>query len=592
VRFVLAIVSFVLALLAIGLGIAQKTVFALPDDVSAQISTDTSAPVTIIKGSTLNAHPRSQTITISGAETVFAAYGRTSDVEGFIGNASYNEISFDPETGELVNTLTPGEATLPNAAGSDLWLLDYSNENDLKITINVPEDISVIIMSDGVAAAPSNVSIVWPLDNSTPWAVPLVVGGAILLLIGLVFLFWAITHMRSARGPRRKSQKMPKLPRQPRYKPSRVRPKALESPSKGRRSARTSMIAIVPLTLVTALVLSGCSADFWAGRNSPTEVQVTPEPTLTDEDGSVPAEAPAVTEPQAKRIIARIAAVVTEADTAADKELAATRLAGPALELRLANYKIRKSDKTFKALSQIPSGPVQLVLPQQRNTWPRTVFAAIKDEDPTVPSVALVLIQQSAREQYLVHYAITLEPGAEIPPVAYPTVGTFRLDADNAFLAIPPSQLALAYADILMTGEKSESYNLFEAEGDSLRVDVGVEAKTARKKKIPSTARLTFENLVGEGEPIALTTNDEGALVAVSLNEVETIRVVEAGAAVNAPKSVKALLGKSLSTKGLVATYGDQLLFYVPKIGSDQKIVLLGYSQGLIAASEYKKKKK
>ena len=588
-RFVLAIVSFVLALLAIGLGIAQKTVFALPDDVSAHIATDTSAPVTIIKGSTLNAHPRSQTITISGSETVFAAYGRTADVEGFIGDASYNEISFDPETGELVNKLSPGEATLPNAAGSDLWLLDYSNENDLKITINVPEDISVIIMADGVAAAPSNIAIVWPLDNSTPWAVPLVVGGSIMLLIGLVFLFWAITHMRSARGPRRKSQKMPKLPRQPKYKPSRVRPKALESPSKGRRSARTTMVAIVPLTLVTALVLSGCSADFWAGRNAQSELQVTPEPTATAADGT-PTEAPAVTEPQAKRIIARIAAVVTEADTAADKELAATRLAGPALDLRLANYKVRKSDKTFKALSQIPSGPVQLVLPQQRDTWPRTVFAAIKDEDPTVPSVALVLIQQSAREQYLVHYAITLEPGAEIPPVAYPTVGTFRLDADNALLAIPPSQLAMSYADVLMKGEESENFDLFEAEGDSLRVDVGVEAKRARMKKIPSTAKLSFENVLGSGDPVALTTNDEGALVAVSLNEVETIRVVEAGAAVNAPKSVKALLGKSLSTKGLVATYGDQLLFYVPKIGSDQKIVLLGYSQGLIAASEYKKK--
>ena len=588
-RFVLATVSFVLALLAIGLGIAQKTVFALPDDVSAHIATDTSAPVTIIKGSTLNAHPRSQTITISGSETVFAAYGRTADVEGFIGDASYNEISFDPETGELVNKLTPGEATLPNAAGSDLWLLDYSNENDLKITINVPEDISVIIMADGVAAAPSNIAIVWPLDNSTPWAVPLVVGGAIMLLIGLVLLFWAITHMRSARGPRRKSQKMPKLPRQPKYKPSRVRPKALESPSKGRRSARTTMVAIVPLTLVTALVLSGCSADFWAGRNAQSELQVTPEPTSTAADGT-PTEAPAVTEPQAKRIIARIAAVVTEADTAADKELAATRLAGPALDLRLANYKVRKSDKTFKALSQIPSGPVQLVLPQQRDTWPRTVFAAIKDEDPTVPSVALVLIQQSAREQYLVHYAITLEPGAEIPPVAYPTVGTFRLDADNALLAIPPSQLAMSYADVLMKGEESENFDLFEAEGDSLRVDVGVEAKRARMKKIPSTAKLSFENVLGSGDPVALTTNDEGALVAVSLNEVETIRVVEAGAAVNAPKSVKALLGKSLSTKGLVATYGDQLLFYVPKIGSDQKIVLLGYSQGLIAASEYKKK--
>jgi len=588
VRFVLAIVSFVLAALAIGLGIAQKTVLALPDDVSATISTDTTAPITVIDGAVLNAHPRSQTISMSGADTVFAAYGRTADIKAWVGDTSYNTVAFD-ETGELVNTLVPGEATAPTAAGSDLWYLDYSDENDLKITVNVPEDVSLIVMADGTAPAPTDISIVWPLDNSTPWATPLIIAGAGFLLIGLALLFWGVIHMRSARGPRRKSQKMPKLPRQPKYKPSRVRPKALEAPNKGRRSTKTSLVAVIPLTLVGTLILGGCSADFWAGRSASIETQATPTPSPTAADGTA-LEAPAVTEAQAKRIIARVSAVVTQADTDRDAALAGTRLAGPALELRLANYKMRKEDKTVKALAQIPAGPVRLTLPQQRDSWPRTVFAAIQDEDTTVPSVALVLIQQSPREQYMVHYAITLEPGAEIPPVAYPTVGTNRLSADSPLLAVAPADVAPAYSDILMKGDKSTSFELFEAEGDSLREDVGVAEKTRRKKKIPSTAKLTFTNEVGEGEVVALTTNDGGALVAVSLDEVETIRVVESGAAVNAPKSVKALLGKSLSTKGLVATYGDQLLFYVPPVGSDQKIIMLGYSQGLITASEYKKK--
>jgi hypothetical protein len=44
------------------------------------------------------------------------------------------------------------------------------------------------------------------------------------------------------------------------------------------------------------------------------------------------------------------------------------------------------------------------------------------------------------------------------------------------------------------------------------------------------------------------------------------------------------------SSKGLVATYGDQLLFYVPSAtDKSKKIVLLGFSQGLIAAKEFKK---
>ena len=590
-RFVFAIVSLVLAALAIGLGIAQRTVFALPDSVSAEISIDTTAPVTIIPGDVLNAHPRSQTVTMEGDGVVFAAYGRTTDVEAFVGDASHNTLGINATTGRITTKLTEGEATLPSAAGSDLWLLDYSDENDLRITINVPDDVSLLVMSDGTAPAPSRLSIVWPVDNSTPWAIPLVIGGGGFLLLGLALLFWAVTHMHSARGPRRKSQKMPKLPRQPRYKPSRVRPKALESPSRGRRSIRPRVVAVIPLTLVGALVLGGCSPDFLAGR-TPAAGPSTSTAAAADLGAADEDEAPAVTEQQAKRIIARVSAVVTQADTDADKELAATRLAGPALELRLANYKMRKADKAIKPLAAIPAGPVKLTLPQQRDTWPRTVFAAILDDDPTVPSVALVLIQQSPREQYLVHYAITMEPGAIIPPVAQASVGTNRVLADVSLFTLAPSDVAMAYGDILMRGEKSEYFALFEDENDSLRLDVGLEAKTARKKKIPSTAKLSFENQAGTGETVALTTNDLGALVAVNLNEVETIRVVEAGAAVNAPKQVKALLGKSLSTKGLTAVYGDQLLFYVPPVGSDEKIVLLGYSQGIISASEYKKKKK
>jgi hypothetical protein len=44
----------------------------------------------------------------------------------------------------------------------------------------------------------------------------------------------------------------------------------------------------------------------------------------------------------------------------------------------------------------------------------------------------------------------------------------------------------------------------------------------------------------------------------------------------------------SSTTKGTIATYGDQLLFYVPPATSGQKIVLLGWASALIAAKERK----
>ena len=125
--------------------------------------------------------------------------------------------------------------------------------------MNVPDNISVIIASDGTAPAPNQIRIVWPLDASTPWAGPLIVGGGALLIVGLGLYLWGLYALRRSRGPRRKGgPKMPKLPKAPKYKPS----KSIEATPKGRRSARRAMIA-VPVVLVGALGLSGCSGDYW-----------------------------------------------------------------------------------------------------------------------------------------------------------------------------------------------------------------------------------------------------------------------------------------------------------------------------------------
>jgi hypothetical protein len=70
------------------------------------------------------------------------------------------------------------------------------------------------------------------------------------------------------------------------------------------------------------------------------------------------------------------------------------------------------------------------------------------------------------------------------------------------------------------------------------------------------------------------------------LIETEQVTPTEAGAAVNAPPAVAALAGRSQSTTGISATYGIQVLFFVPPVGSDAQVVLLGYTQGLIAAGE------
>ena len=56
-RFVIAIVLFLLAFLSIGYGIAQRTILAGPASFTTSVTTDSSAPITIIDGA--NASTRS-----------------------------------------------------------------------------------------------------------------------------------------------------------------------------------------------------------------------------------------------------------------------------------------------------------------------------------------------------------------------------------------------------------------------------------------------------------------------------------------------------------------------------------------------------
>jgi hypothetical protein len=251
---------------------------------------------------------------------------------------------------------------------------------------------------------------------------------------------------------------------------------------------------------------------------------------------------------------------------------------------------VRRADSTRPAVEAIPDGKITLTLPQQTdNSWPRAVLAVIEDpattdDGKTVPPVAVMLIQDDPRANYKAQYIIRLEPGAEITGVAPAAIGAGRLQLDSKFLAVEPQAIGAAYSDILINDTASASNDLFQAEGDTLRTDLGKAYKDGRK--VPTTASLTFAPSEATGPVVALSTNDSSGLVTVNINEDEMVKVVEAGAVAKSTADVKALTGKAESNKGFKATFGYQLLFLVPSVDTGGKIVLLGYSQGLVSASE------
>jgi hypothetical protein len=584
VRFIAAIISFVIAFGLIAYGIAQRTILAEANSITASETLKTTAAVTVIDSSVLRSRTGRQDVQISGAKNVFAAYGRTEDVLAWVGNTKYNKIGLNRAKTALTNRLIAGKNTsVPSPKGSDLWLDEQSATNSLNLTLNVPADISILVVSDGRSPAPSQLSIRWPLDNRTPWSGPLIVSGIVLLIVGIVLYFLALRNLRRSQGPRRKTPKMPKVPRQRSYKPR--KPQAIQA-TPGRRSNRRRMVAVLPVLLIGGLALSGCTAQSWPAFLAGASASPSPSPTSSPQT-TADVNPPAVTVTQLRSIVSRIAAVATKADADKNVDLAKTRFDGAALDLRAANYAIRKVDSTQAALAPIPTGELSIKLPQQTNKWPRTVLTVVNNpKDKTVAPVALMLEQKTPRDNYKVEYATALEARAQVPQLAPADLGAPRLAPDVLLLKMEPAKVALAYGDILANGPASTSMKDFDTKNDALISEIGLDFRKKTEAALPATAKMQIVNSNGPYESIALGSNDSGAIVAVYLNETITVTPTEAGASVNPEGQVKSLSGITGSTKGTVAVYGDQLLFFVPSVMSKQKISLLGFATGLVSAKE------
>jgi hypothetical protein len=404
--------------------------------------------------------------------------------------------------------------------------------------------------------------------------------GGVFVLGGIALLVWAFLHQRRSRGPRRRSGGT----RPPRVRASRRAAAAgAQVPSRSRRGRR-SLIA-VPVVLLGALSLAGCSSEYWPQGGG--DASATPTPTASATGAAEQAEPTAATRQQITRVVQRVAEVATKADADKDATLAESRFTGPALELRKANYQIRDKDTDVQAPPAISASNISVALPQQTDSWPRTVFVVASDpaDEKTAPQ-ALTLVQETARDDYKVAYDVSLEADAKLPSVAPVSIGTAQLASDSKLLALAPDQVGTAYGDILSKDADSEYAKLFQSDGDDLRAKIGKDYKDKKSASLPDTAKIEYSSESPDDSAIALATNGAGALVSVNLNEIEKVTPTAAGAEVNTEGAVKALSGVDTSTKGVSATYGVQLLFSVPAVGSDDKIVLLGFTQGLTAASE------
>lgn len=579
-RLVSAVLVLMLSVVALATGIALRTVLAGPDTVSRQVSIEHTAPALVIDGTVLSAFPGRQLVTVypdadMEDPTLTLVYGRTGDILAWLRPARYTAVTYNPITTELeAYPVLGSESTVPSPLGSDLWFEQYRDNQPIRVSLTAGEGISVAIFSTGSARAPGTVTISWPLDNATPLSGLLIVLGSVLLVTGGILLAVALRGIRRRRGP-----KKPKLVTSPKPRPGSkklVKPRRTSAQPRGRRAATRTAIVLIPVLGLGGL--ASCATDVEGTGGGGLDASTQP---------LGPQPYPVVTEAQFDRLMNRVARQIAAADENLDPALLEPRMGEPALTVRQAAYRLRSSDSELGTIVPLPGGPVQLLVPQQNRDWPRVVFAVIQDAAAAdTPSLGVVLRQETPRTNYRLHYVVSLAPDTVLPSFPAPAVGSARLARTSQLLLASPADTVAGYADILTEGSASSSWRQFDTLTDILFTVVGPEGQELREESFGSDLSLVLKIDEPEHFSVALATTDNGGIVFGVLQEEETVRPLQLGGTINATDSARVFSGLPESVVGFRATYEMHVLWYVPPIGSDDRIRVLGYTYQLVDAAE------
>ena len=586
-RLIVAIVLLAVSTVSLAFGVAGSTVFREPETIERSIVVDHTAPAIVIHGTSLQTFPGRPTITVEsdaaglastpggGQESrdsnqIVVVYARTIDVLAWLSPARHTQIRLD-SLGETLVTLprAGSDTSLPDPRGSDLWFQEFSGEDSVTVSASIPEDVSLLMMSDGQLPAPAQVTVSWPKVNESIWSIILIVVGIGTLAVGLSFVVLSFVHWRRNRGPKRKRTKRPSPPR----RISRSKPRSSVKP-RGRRAMR-----FVAIPVAGVLGLAGCQ------NSGVAEVEAETSDSTTSVVVQTPY--PAVTELQFSRILTKVSETIQIADDELSVNTLGNRVMEPTLEARRAAYIVKRVDSESGVLTPIPASPVRLVLPQQTTSWPRSVFGIIQDEQDTdSPSLGVVLRQESPRDDYRLSYAVVLAPQVQLPDLPSASVGAAKLSRDSKLTLVSPAETLEQYSDVLNRGSDSEFAGNFALATDRLFGLLGPSAQAVRQESFGEAVEVTWNTQPIDAEIVAFGTADGGALVLATLQETESVRPLQSGATVNASVSVRALTSLSQSTRGFDVLSNVQILWYVPPVGSTEGIQVLGYTYSLVGAKE------
>ena len=239
-RRILSAIIAALGLIAIALAVCSATIWRPGTTAEAALASAPAQNYVVTQPGVLNRVDSEVTITATAAsedEQVFIAVGHSADVNAWLANDPYVSVtgldswtalsatdvttrcgddaapasSAPTASGEASPTSAPStdengctvlEASNADPSTSDLWVATATGEGSATLNWDANDtDLVMLSATNGSSPAP-NVSLSWPRKVSTPWLVPGLVLGGLLLLVG-VFLFLIDIQMRHADQQRR-----------------------------------------------------------------------------------------------------------------------------------------------------------------------------------------------------------------------------------------------------------------------------------------------------------------------------------------------------------------------------------------------------
>ncbi|MDO4243666.1 MAG: hypothetical protein Q4C85_07900 [Actinomyces sp.] len=245
-RRILSMIIAVLGLIAIALAVCSATIWRPSSTAQASLAAAPTQNYVVTEPGVLSLVDSDVTVTATASsadQDVVIAVGHSSDVKAWLATDPYVSVTgltdweklksseitttcqiasaqptaaatpgaTDAATGAATDAATPAatsgdcaalESSGADPTASDLWLATETGTGSATLELDATDaDLVVLVATNGSEPAPQ-ISLSWPRSVSTPWLVPGLVVGGLLLLAG-VFLFLIDIQVRHADAQRR-----------------------------------------------------------------------------------------------------------------------------------------------------------------------------------------------------------------------------------------------------------------------------------------------------------------------------------------------------------------------------------------------------